>query len=56
MGSDDSVSHWIAGLKAGQEEAAAKLWGHFYSRLVALACRRLRTLPTPSADEEDVVL
>jgi DNA-directed RNA polymerase specialized sigma24 family protein len=56
MGSDDSVSHWIAGLKAGQEEAATKLWGHFYSRLVALACRRLRALPRRAADEEDVVL
>jgi len=56
MSTDDSVSVWIEGLKAGQETAAAKLWGHFYSRLVALACRRLRDLPRRAADEEDVVL
>ena len=56
MGSDDSVSHWIEGLKAGEEEAAAKVWGHFYSRLVALACRTLGNLPRRAADEEDAVL
>ena len=56
MSSDDSVSAWIEGLKAGQESAATRLWGHFYARLVALACRRLRDVPRRAADEEDVVV
>lgn len=56
MSTDDSVSVWIEGLKAGQETAATKLWGHFYSRLVALARRKLRDLPRRAADEEDVVV
>ncbi len=56
MSNEDSVSAWIEGLKAGQETAATRLWGHFYSRLVALACRRLRDLPRRAADEEDVVV
>ncbi|MCU0960565.1 MAG: ECF-type sigma factor [Pirellulaceae bacterium] len=56
MSTDDSVTVWIEGLKAGQEAAAAKLWTHFYSRLIALACRRLRHLPRRAADEEDVVV
>lgn len=56
MSNDDSVSGWIEGLKAGQESAATKLWAHFYTRLVALARRKLGDLPRRAADEEDVVL
>ena len=56
MSTDDSVSVWIEGLKAGRETAATKLWGHFYSRLVALARHKLRDLPRRAADEEDVVV
>lgn len=56
MPSDDSVSVWIEGLKAGQSTAATKLWDHFYSRLAALACRQLRDLPRRAQDEEDVVV
>jgi DNA-directed RNA polymerase specialized sigma24 family protein len=56
MTTDDSVSVWIEELKAGEETAATKLWGHFYSRLIALARRKLRDLPRRAADEEDVVV
>jgi len=55
MSIDDSVSTWIDGLKAGQETAAARLWHHFYGRLVDLARRKLRHGPRRVADEEDVV-
>jgi RNA polymerase sigma factor (sigma-70 family) len=56
MPSGDSVSDWIEGLRAGEETAATNLWGHFYTRLVALVCRRLGDLPRRAADEEDVVV
>lgn len=56
MVTDDSVSVWIKELKAGEEAAAAKLWEHFYSRLVAIARRKLGAVPRRVADEEDVVL
>ena len=56
MSTDDPVSVWIEGLKAGRDTAATQLWAHFYSRLVALACRKLRDLPRCAADEEDVVI
>jgi RNA polymerase sigma factor (sigma-70 family) len=56
MPSGDSVSRWIDGLKAGDQAAATRVWNHFYARLVALACRKLRDLPRRAADEEDVAL
>lgn len=54
--SDDSVSQWIDGLKAGEEAAAAKLWQRYYLRLVGLARKKLGDSPRRVADEEDVVL
>jgi RNA polymerase sigma factor (sigma-70 family) len=55
MATDQSVTAWIEGLRAGQETAAAKLWNHFYQDLLALAWRRLQGAPRRAADEEDVV-
>ncbi len=54
--SDNSVSQWIDGLKAGEEAAAAKLWQRYYLRLVGLARKKLGDSPRRVADEEDVVL
>ncbi len=54
--SDDSVSQWIDGLKAGDEAAAAKLWQRYYKRLVGLARKKLGGSPRRVADEDDVVL
>ena len=56
MTATESVSRWIADLKAGHEAAATDLWNHFYTRLVAMARRKLRGAPRRAADEEDVVL
>ncbi|MGA2259105.1 MAG: sigma-70 family RNA polymerase sigma factor [Thermoguttaceae bacterium] len=54
--SDDSVSQWIDGLKAGDEAAAARLWQRYYRRLVGLARKKLGDSPRRVADEEDVVV
>jgi len=54
--SDDSVSQWIDGLKAGDEVAATRLWKRYYGRLLALARKKLGDSPRRIADEEDVVL
>jgi len=54
--SDDSVSQWIEGLKAGDDVAAAKLWQRYFRRLLSLARKRLGSSPRRAADEEDVAI
>ena len=54
--SDDSVSQWIDGLKAGDDMAAAKLWQRYFRRLINLAHKRLGDSPRRAADEEDVAI
>ena len=56
MSSEDSVSHWIEQLRAGDPAAAECLWGRYFERLVGLARIRLRGAPRRAADEEDVAL
>jgi RNA polymerase sigma factor (sigma-70 family) len=51
----ESVSHWIAGIKSGNDEAARKLWDRYSVRLLELARRRLSNSPPGMSDEEDVV-
>jgi DNA-directed RNA polymerase specialized sigma24 family protein len=51
-----SVTHWLGPLKAGDEEAARRLWGRYFAGLVRLAHARLRDTPRGAADEEDVAL
>ena len=41
MSLDDSVSQWIEKLKAGDADAADRLWQRYYARLVGLARRKL---------------
>lgn len=55
MTSEHSISHWFAGLKTGEAEAAQKLWDRYSVRLVDLARDRLGGAPKRVADEEDVV-
>lgn len=52
---EESVSQWIAGLKAGDVTAAGKLWQRYYRRLVGLARKKLGSSPRRVADEDDVV-
>ena len=55
MANGESVSRWIEALKGGDEPAAANVWNHYFERLVAVACQKLRSAPRRAADEEDVV-
>jgi DNA-directed RNA polymerase specialized sigma24 family protein len=56
MSSTGSVSGWIVRLKSGDAEAAQKLWERYFSRLVALARKKLRAARRRAADEEDAAL
>jgi DNA-directed RNA polymerase specialized sigma24 family protein len=52
----NSVTHWIRGLKQGDQSAAQGLWEAYFRRLVGLAHARLRDTSRRVADEEDVAL
>jgi DNA-directed RNA polymerase specialized sigma24 family protein len=56
MHEEDSVTQWIARLRAGDPGAAELLWGRYFPRLVGVAQRRLRGAARTVADEEDVAL
>ena len=53
---DEPITRWIEGLRAGDDEAIANLWNHYFDRLVNLARNRLGTSPRRVADEEDIAL
>ena len=54
MTSEPSVTHWIAGVKAGDAEAAQGLWNRYFQRLVVLAQDHLGVVWRGGADGEDV--
>lgn len=56
MSSSASVTQWLGRLKAGDRDAAQKLWEHYFEQLVRLARARLRGARRRAADEEDVAL
>jgi DNA-directed RNA polymerase specialized sigma24 family protein len=56
MSASASVSEWIGRLKAGDQEAAQRLWERYFDRLVRLARGKLRGARRREADEEDVAL
>jgi hypothetical protein len=51
-----SVTRWVGGIKAGDPEAARRLWERYFAELVRLARARLRDAPRAAADEEDAAL
>ncbi len=53
---DDPITVWITGLKAGDAAAAEGLWRQYFRRMVALARHKLVGLPAGASDEEDVAL
>jgi DNA-directed RNA polymerase specialized sigma24 family protein len=53
---DGSVTRWFDGLRAGEPEAARRLWGRYFDDLVRLARARLRDAPRGASDEEDAAL
>jgi DNA-directed RNA polymerase specialized sigma24 family protein len=53
---DGSVTRWLSDLKAGDSDAAQKLWERYFGSLVRLAHAKLRTSSRAAEDEEDVAL
>ena len=56
MANDSQLTDWLAALEAGDEQAAQRLWTHYYLRMVALAAAKLQGVNRRVADEEDVAL
>lgn len=56
MSSPTSVTQWIDGLKAGDQEAARRLWDHYFLKLVHVVRRKLPGQHRRAFDEEDVAL
>src|SRR5215472_4676449 len=53
---DDSVTHWLAGVKGGDPVAVERIWHRYFASLVRLARAHLRTAPRGAEDEEDAAL
>ena len=53
---EGSVTVWIDDLKAGDPDAAQRLWDRYFMTLVRLARARLRAAHRGAEDEEDVAL
>src|SRR5262245_58568346 len=49
-----SVTEWLNDLKAGNANAAQKLWERYIEQVVRLANRRLGTRPRRAVDERDI--
>lgn len=56
MSADNSVTTWIRGLKQGDDDAAAQIWGRFFNRVCGLARHKLGAQVSAVADPEDVAL
>lgn len=52
----NSVTQWIADLKAGDAEAARRLAERYWRKLEVVARTKMGTLPRGMVDEEDVVV
>lgn len=56
MSTPGSVTHWLGDLKAGDADAARRLWERYFPQLRGLARKMLRGASRRMADEEDVAL
>jgi DNA-directed RNA polymerase specialized sigma24 family protein len=54
--SDDTVTLWLDGVKAGDDLAIQKLWDRYFPRLMRVAAKRLPAHARREIDEEDVAL
>lgn len=54
--SNDDVTGWIRAVESGDEEAATKLWGYCFPRLLEYSRRKLPDHLRRILDEEDVAL
>jgi DNA-directed RNA polymerase specialized sigma24 family protein len=53
---DASVSHWLDGLRAGDDDDIQRLWDRYFQKLVELARGKLPSRNRREFDEEDVAL
>jgi DNA-directed RNA polymerase specialized sigma24 family protein len=54
---NDAISiSWLEKLREGNEQAACRLWDHFFSQLLSLTRNQLRNSSRTMADEEDIVV
>jgi DNA-directed RNA polymerase specialized sigma24 family protein len=53
---DESISRWIAGLRAGHDADIQRLWDNYFDRLVRLAGSKIPSHSRREMDEEDVAL
>lgn len=51
-----TVTEWIDDLRASDQDAARKLWDHYFQRLIAEARKWLHSSTTRTFSEEDVAL
>ena len=56
MSPENSVTVWLGQVKAGDPQAAQRIWQRYVDRLVRLASAKLGRSPKRMADEEDVVI
>lgn len=56
MTESNSISRLIVELKAGDQEAARRIWSLYVTRLIRIANAQLATSPKRVADEDDVVV
>ena len=56
MSNGESVTHWLDGVKAGDEADIQRLWDRYFQRLVRLAGAKLPGHCRRAFDEEDVAL
>jgi len=54
--SQNSVTHWVKGVKGGDDGAAQRLWQRYYHAMVHLARAKLQGASRRQADESDVVV
>ena len=50
MSSSGSITAWIQRLQEGDRAAVERIWKGYYSRLVAVARKKLHGLPRDMAD------
>jgi RNA polymerase sigma factor (sigma-70 family) len=51
-----TITAYIYRLKEDDPEAATRIWQVYFERLIPLARRKLRSLPNPTVDEDDVIV
>jgi DNA-directed RNA polymerase specialized sigma24 family protein len=56
VANENSVTRWLEGVKAGDDEAIAQLWNRYFERLVRLARGKLPRHCRRAFDEEDVAI